>query len=56
MLFHIIQNVKFEYFIDAETAAEALQVSTLEDADDKHESWIISALEDDEEKDFDDEE
>jgi hypothetical protein len=56
MLFHIIQNVKFEYFIDAETAAEALQISTLEDADDKDENWIISALEDDEEEDFDEEE
>jgi hypothetical protein len=45
MLFHIVNMEKFEYFIDAETAGDALQAAATEEADDKDESWVVSSLE-----------
>lgn len=45
MLFHIVNMVKFEYFIDAASAGDALQAAATEDADDKDESWVVSSLE-----------
>jgi len=58
MLFHIVNMVKFEYFIDAETAGDALQAAATEEADDKDESWVVSSLEveiDDEDEEEDEE-
>ena len=56
MLFHIVNMVKFEYFIDAETAGDALQAAATEEADDKDESWVVSSLEVEIDEDEDEEE